>query len=56
MAAPNTVKVKMLGNHLELEVGKVYDLPVEIANQLTGIGYAAFVGSAPAEELPEEGN
>jgi hypothetical protein len=53
MAPAKTVKVKMLGNHLELEVGKVYDLPVDRANQLTGIGYAAIAESA--EELPEEG-
>jgi hypothetical protein len=51
MPATKTVKVRMLGNFRDYEVGKDYDLPVELANQLTGIGYARLVDEkAPAVE------
>lgn len=45
-----TVRVRMLGNIREYEVGREYDLPVQEANQLTGIGFAVAVETAPAAE------
>ena len=49
MALEKTVRVKMLGNYDKYEVGKEYDVPIEKANQLTGIGFAVIVAAeAPA--------
>jgi len=51
MKKTDTVRVKMLGNFRDYEVGKVYDLPVDMANMLTGIGYAVIAeDAAPAVE------
>lgn len=48
--AAKTARVKMLGNHLEYEAGKEYDLPLETVNQLTGIGFAVVIADKPAKE------
>ena len=47
-----TAKVYMLGNTCELEVGKLYDLPILRANALCGTGYAIMAEEAatPAKE------
>lgn len=47
-----TAKVYMLGNMLELETGKIYDLPILRANALVGVGYAIMAeeAAAPAKE------
>lgn len=47
-----TARIRMKGNHLELEVGKEYDLPLERANALTGMGMAELV--APPEPAAKE--
>jgi hypothetical protein len=55
MPAVKTAKVRMLGNYQELEVGQTYDLPIERANQLTGIGFAVVVeDAAPAPAAGKE--
>lgn len=46
--AAKTVRVKMLGNYQEFEVGREYDIPVERANQLAGMGFAVVVADVPA--------
>ena len=46
-----TVKIRMLGNFDEYIVGKVYDVDMAKANQLSGMGYAVIVeAAAPAKE------
>lgn len=45
-----TVRVKMLGNIDILEVGKEYELDMDRANQLSGIGYAVIIARKPAVE------
>ena len=52
MSQAKTVRVRMLGNAFELLVGQVYDLPIERANGLCGLGYAVMLSDAddPAEE------
>lgn len=45
--AEKTTRVKMLGNYGTYEVGKEYDLPVDQANKLTGIGFAVMLPPAP---------
>lgn len=43
------VRIKMLGNAFEFLAGEEYEVEVERANALTGMGYAVLV-EAPAEE------
>lgn len=54
MAAGKTARVRMLGNYQEYEAGKAYDLPLEKANALTGMGFAVIAADqgseAPAEK------
>jgi hypothetical protein len=52
--AEKTARVKMLGNYGVYEVGKEYDLPVDLANQLSGMGFAASVSPAPAPVAVKE--
>lgn len=47
---PKTARIKMLGNQWEYEVGKEYDVDLDTANNLTGMGMAVLV--APATEEP----
>lgn len=48
------IRIRMLGNHLEYEVGKEYDVDAKTANQLSGIGAAVILvdqlEAAPAGE------
>jgi hypothetical protein len=46
MSQAKTARVRMLGNAFELLVGQVYDLPIERANGLCGLGYAVMVSDA----------
>jgi hypothetical protein len=52
MKSEKTVKVRMLGNAFELENNQVYDLDLERAANLAGLGYAVIVeeAAAPAKE------
>ena len=52
MKTEKTVKVRMLGNAFELENGQVYDLDLERAASLSGLGYAVIIeqAAAPAKE------
>jgi hypothetical protein len=47
-----TARIKMLGNMWEYVVGEEYDVPLDRANQLTGLGMAVLVEdqAQPAEE------
>lgn len=45
-----TARIKMLGNHREYEVGHEYDVPVDEANALSGMGLAVIVPPAAEEE------
>jgi hypothetical protein len=53
MKSEKTVKVRMLGNAFELENNQVYDLDLERAASLSGLGYAVIVEEA-AEPAKEE--
>jgi hypothetical protein len=49
-----TIRVRMLGNHLEYEAGKEYDLPVEKANRFTGSGFAVPAAALKKDEEEKE--
>lgn len=57
MSQAKTVRVRMLGNAFELMVGQVYDLPIDRANGLCGLGYAVMLSDAEiaAEEEDDDG-
>lgn len=38
-----TATIRMLGNHGDYEFGEIYTIPVEEANQLSGLGFAAII-------------
>lgn len=49
-----TARVYMLGNAFELSAGQEYDLPMDRANSLCGLGYAIMIDAAePAKEEPD---
>ena len=50
---PKTARIKMLGNQWEYEVGKEYDVDLDTANNLTGMGMAILVEPATEEPAAE---
>jgi hypothetical protein len=50
--ATKTVRIRLLGNVGEYTVGKEYDVDIDRANQLSGMGSAVIVeqAAAPAKE------
>lgn len=48
-----TIRIRMLGNMWEYTVGEEYEVSVERANQLTGLGMAVLVqpDAAAGEEV-----
>jgi|WetSurMetagenome_2_1015567.scaffolds.fasta_scaffold1301582_2 hypothetical protein len=55
MAKQKTARIRMLGCHWEYESGQEYDVDIDVANNLTGMGMAVLVESAPAIEEAKNG-
>ena len=53
MSKVQTVRIKMKGNQWEFENGKEYDVDLDTANNLTGMGMAVLVEAAPDEPAAE---
>ena len=49
---PTTVLIRMLGNQWEYEFDQEYEVDIAKANQLTGMGMAVLVQTAPVESAP----
>ena len=50
MAAKPTVRIRMLGNAWGFDFQGEYDVDEDVANKLTGMGYAELVPEAAASE------
>ena len=49
MSKAKTARIRMLGNQWEYEVGKEYDVDLDTANNLTGMGMAVLIGAIGSE-------
>lgn len=53
------IRIRMLGNHLDREFGKEYDVSEETAAQLSGMGVAVILvdhlAAKPAEKEADNG-
>ena len=50
MNSPMKARIKMLGNAFEFLVGEEYEVDIERANALTGMGYAVLVDAPEVKE------
>jgi len=48
-----TARIKMLCNRGEYENGREYDVPINVANELTGYGMATLIAHEGATPAPE---